>query len=101
MSWDKKNIETTNWFNKKYYENVALKVKKHDDDDQQDKRLKNLKCKCCYYLKGDMISGQAFTTSQCENCGVDISNPTTSTNKICEKCSKEHNLCVKCGGNLD
>ena len=44
-----------------------------------------------------MISGQAFTSYECNLCNKKYNHPNTGTPKICSKCATITNRCTDCG----
>jgi hypothetical protein len=69
----------------------------------QDKglRLDVMECKACYYLSRGAVVMQAFTKSNCEGCGVEVTFPNSRINKLCEKCAESNDRCCHCGGDID
>lgn len=64
-------------------------------------RLASGQCRCCYYLKGDTVAGQAMTTWFCRLCGTRGLHANTNTPRLCEACSTTHELCRRCGADID
>lgn len=54
-------------------------------------------CIRCKIEQAGMVGGQAFTAFKCEKCGEMNMHWNTNVPKICEKCSKELNICERCG----
>jgi len=52
-------------------------------------------CKKC---EGIVVM-HAFSTSNCENCGVEISSPHIPSYTLCDNCAGD-NKCVQCGGKI-
>lgn len=50
--------------------------------------------------KTQTVCLNAFHDSYCIVCLTKISNQTSLANVVCKNCSKEENLCVKCGEKL-
>ena len=69
-------------------------------DSQKEKRLQDGECKTCFYFRSGRIGGAAMTTSNCEVCNKEMSFGNTNVDRICPSCSKEHSLCVRCGGDI-
>lgn len=98
---NKKKIENTTWFNKKYYENLKSKIDDYDNDINKDRRFENFKCKHCFYLRRDTVSGSAFTQYDCIDCGSEEVSSNTNVDKLCLSCAKNNNACKHCGGQMD
>lgn len=52
-------------------------------------------CKKCEGI----IVMHAFSTSNCENCGVEVSTPHQPSYKLCSNCAGD-DKCVQCGGKI-
>lgn len=77
-----------------------IELAKHlEADDEREERLKQQKCKFCYYRSG--LAGQAFTNWQCGLCDYEGQNANTDVPALCIVCAEAHGLCVKCGGDLE
>ena len=96
---DKKKIKRATESKNMRIDHMRKKLKKYDEDEKKEARLKLKLCKYCYYVD-DMIGGAAITYSKCENCDERIVNSSTNIDKYCNKCSEEHNICVHCGAEL-
>ena len=90
----------TYWRNKSTQEYIECAKQAAEDSDRK-KRLKEKLCKHCYYLRGAIIAGQAFTTTTCTICVVEMTFSSTHTDKLCTTCAKEHNLCRQCMSDID
>ena len=58
-------------------------------------------CKKCKEANKGMLAGQGFRDFTCNLCGEIDTWHNTNVPKICDKCSKEHNICQRCGEPLD
>jgi len=101
VSWNKKNIESVDYFNRKKYEKLKIKVMNYENDLLKNNRLKEQKCKSCTYINNDLISMSAFTTENCYICNKEITFACSDTDKLCLDCAQGNNLCKKCGGTID
>ena len=54
------------------------------------------KCEKCK----NIVVLHAFSFSNCENCGVEVSTPHIPSYKICDVCAGD-NKCVQCGNKID
>ena len=54
------------------------------------------KCKKCERI----VVLHAFSTSNCENCGIEISTPHLPSFKLCDDCVGD-DKCVQCGNKID
>jgi|CXWL01.1.fsa_nt_gi hypothetical protein len=93
------NIRTH--YNKDFAAKLRHSLNEFDSDTHKKVRVEARKCKVCFYLRGTRISGQAFTTTLCQSCGVSMTFPTTDVDFYCLPCSKELLLCVDCGGDIN
>ncbi len=70
-------------------------------DSEREKRIAQRSCRYCFHFRGGEMSGQAFTNWACGVCGKENMHPNTGTPKVCAKCSCAHELCVRCGGDIE
>jgi hypothetical protein len=70
-------------------------------DVHKESRLKHQSCRYCYYIRGDRIVGQAFTTYKCGICKQDNSWHNTGIPVLCPECAKKNNLCISCGADIE
>ena len=89
------------YWNNKHVEKMRAKIKKYDYDDDKENRIKLCECKYCHYININRIVGEAFTTTQCENCGKQMVFSNTDINTYCIECSKELDKCIHCGSEMD
>ena len=101
MSWNQKDINDKEFFNKRKYEKLKEKIKNYESDTKQDTRYRSQKCKSCMYLDNDLVGFDQITISNCRICDSEIGNANSIVNKLCLKCAMEKFLCTKCGSNLD
>lgn len=57
-------------------------------------------CKKCIVSRC-FIAGQGFTPWTCKICGTTFIHHNTNAPKVCEDCSKEHNVCELCGRKIN
>ena len=78
----------------------ALKAATSDSD--QKRREIRRECAACFYLRGNVISGQAFSSRPCkrEGCTEESRHHNTDCPAYCETCSEELKICRRCGGDL-
>lgn len=69
-------------------------------DSDKKKRIERQECKSCFYLNTGRIGGAAITQKPCDLCGVEMCFGSTCTDRICNQCSKENELCAFCGGDI-
>jgi len=92
--------EETFWKNKntiKYIEAAS----KAEQDSERKNRLKHKLCKYCYYLRGPILAGAAFTATTCRICNMIMTFSSTHTDNICMNCAKKHKLCKQCLSDID
>ncbi len=82
-------------------EKLKTKIKNYEEDLEKEKRLKRHLCRYCMYINNDRISGQAITHTECMNCGLEMTFPTTDTDSYCKVCAKGLNVCKHCGSLMD
>lgn len=71
-------------------------------DAEADRRRKENQCAACAYLGRNRISGQAFTSWNCQLCKEpQPSHPNTGVPRLCGGCAEAYGLCVSCGGDLE
>ena len=90
----------THWANCEA-ETLIKNVSEFQSDSRQENRKKIHECKRCFYLRGSTIAGQAFTDQDCGICSQTMTFGNTDTNVVCYPCAENHDLCVKCGGNIN
>lgn len=56
-----------------------------------------MKCNKCKRI----LVLHAFSQGKCKICGCNITTPHIPSYEVCEKCSKEKNLCEQCGEEID
>lgn len=52
---------------------------------------------CIECWNRDSFAGQAFTTTKCEGCGLEMTFATTDIDKYCLSCALKKNICRHCG----
>ncbi len=70
-------------------------------DANKEKRLKEFECKSCYYFRRGGMAGQAFWNWSCAVCGEDQMHHNTNTPRVCFSCCDTHQLCQRCGGDIE
>lgn len=70
-----------------------------EDDPDRAERRKVSQCVNCYY--GSRIGGQAFTNRDCMSCGAEQTYSSTATDVLCMPCAHKHQLCKRCGGDVE
>lgn len=95
--WD---VTKENENKKSWAEEYIEKAMDYLSDSGKKLRFERKYCKFCFYIASG-IGGCAMTKSNCKCCGKEIMNGSTNVNRICNECSDEYNLCIKCGADLD
>ena len=98
---DNTSAETQTWDAKEYGEKIVANALKWVTDADKVQRKKALECKTCFYLKRGRIGGCAMTDFPCGICGIKCMAGSTNTDRLCANCSKEHQLCIYCGSDLE
>lgn len=57
-------------------------------------------CQLCFYLP-DQIAGHAMTERPCGICGRHVTYGSTLTDVLCLSCAVKHELCKRCGADID
>jgi hypothetical protein len=73
--------------------------KAKNDTDREARLIKQL-CISCHYIRG-RIGGAAMTTQPCACCLKPEMYGSTATDELCLSCADKHNLCKRCGGDID
>jgi hypothetical protein len=71
---------------------------KNDPDNKN--RLKDHTCRYCFYHPPKMAL-QAFTNSNCKDCEVTMSFPSSLTDDFCKPCAERNEVCKHCGAEMD
>ena len=100
----KENVQQDSDFWKHFHDQMVEErrraINSYDSDSGNEKRLEDQLCKYCYYM-GKGFAGMAITTVKCNKCGIEMTFPSTSTDKYCKDCAKELNVCKHCGAKMD
>lgn len=80
----------------KIVEKRLAEILEYKNDEKKEDRLKQNLCKNCYYFRGRIV-GHAFTTTNCEKCGREMTFPNTGVDKFCGLCAERMNICKHCG----
>ncbi len=75
----------------------------YEIDDRKASRLSAGECKTCYYLRGGVIAGQAFSQHECRRLGCDELSKSSNTDvpDFCSLCSATFGICRRCGGDIE
>lgn len=79
---------------------IALALKLAADGSKEF-RVKERRCKGCFYLDSGRLVGHAFTVWECAHCDYQGQHHNTGVPRVCDTCSDELRLCVDCGGDID
>lgn len=71
-----------------------------EDADQQ-ARLKDCRCRVCFYVNTSRIGGSVCSSAECGLCDAVLSSGNTWIEALCRDCAAKHRLCRYCGGDLD
>jgi hypothetical protein len=71
-----------------------------DVDAVQFDRWREQLCPICFYLPV-RIAGQAMTERPCGICGRFVMYGNTATDVLCPECAQRHELCKRCGADID
>lgn len=85
-----------NDFRKKHIAKLAEDLRL---DPKKEERQLDCNCLLCFYSAE--VGGRAITKAHCKGCSVEMTFPSTITNKFCNSCAINNKCCTKCGGDLD
>lgn len=74
------------------------RMTRYQDDTEKTQRESQGVCGVCWYLFPGRIGGAAMTAWQCGICREQAVAASTATDRVCLPCSKNHQLCTRCGG---
>lgn len=69
-------------------------------DAGKETRLKQHKCQYCFY-ELPRFGGSAFTNAYCQNCGTNMTFPSTLIDKLCPACAEKLHACKECGASIN
>lgn len=101
LGWTDSNVDEATKRSERWKDQALKRAEKCIADVEHDRRITMKLCPHCYYFRRGGISGRGFTSYTCVSCGIIGNHPNTNTPMVCEKCSHERQICVKCGGRLD
>jgi len=80
---------------------ILDRAKRLQEDPQRAERLAEQECRSCFYLaRGGMVQ-PGFTKSDCVCCSKTMEFSTTRADRTCMPCAHEHQLCKRCGGDIE
>lgn len=82
------------------FSDLIKRAEKAQNDSEKDVRLSKQLCISCHYILG-RIGGAAMTQQPCACCLEGQWYGSTVTDELCLDCAKKHNLCKRCGGDID
>lgn len=97
---DEARVKELTYRNKEQAKFACERVNAFQSDAEKDKRLNQRQCAYCFYFNSSYLVGQAFTEWECGVCNKVELHPNTGTPKVCNECSIEHSLCVRCGADI-
>jgi len=86
---------------KRYAEEAVRHAHEYLNDTRLAMRIAERKCPWCFYFRGSMMSGQAFTDWKCQHCGKEDTWGDTGHPTLCTDCSDRLHVCVGCCADLD
>ena len=98
---DQKHIDRQNFYAKQEASKLIESVSNFQTDLHKENRKKLQQCKRCFYLRNGTIACQAFCDQDCGICSKTMSFSSSDTNIVCDSCAASHNLCAKCGADMD
>lgn len=76
------------------------RAEKAKADTDKKARREASECRCCFYLFDRMGAAGNFKAA-CRICDKEMSFVTTTLDVLCLDCAKKHELCTRCGGQVD
>jgi hypothetical protein len=98
---DKDYIDRQTYWANREADDLIKSTSNFQNDSESESRLKLQLCKRCFYLRKGSIACQAFCDQDCGICGKTNTFSSSETDVLCFPCSKAHELCIKCGCNLN
>ena len=77
------------------------KLRAYELDNYKTERKEKNECMCCTYIDCDRIVMNAFTHSNCKECGHEMVFANSDIDKYCLDCAKKLNVCRHCGAEMD
>ncbi len=98
--WTEADVERNTRYGKTLFGMMVVDLRAYvrDPPKRRKCRLQQLECRACYYLRGGVVAGRAFTEYICANCNQSYSHPNTAIPRLCQDCARHRDLCVRCGG---
>jgi hypothetical protein len=98
------DLKAVNYFSQQAQEMAELqkqRIATYDADTRKHERLKARECKYCFYFKGMLLAGQAYTRYDCVACKEEHVWSNTSVPPVCTPCAEKYNLCQNCMGDRE
>lgn len=86
---------------RKWNEEVVKSARALETDPERDSRREAQLCPCCFYVRSPRIGGAAITQQPCGLCESVETYASTATDVLCLECAKAHDLCKRCGADLE
>lgn len=87
--------------NKKFRRDLQNNLIDFSEDAEKEKRMKEKKCKTCYYLRKNLMTTlDSQTTHICKLCEKSF-YALDSHERICTSCVAEHDICKYCGEKIE
>ena len=88
-----------------YYRTYGVELKavqliKYFQDLEKADRVQSRNCRYCFYMRTDILSGQAVTESHCGNCEAVVVCGNTDVPQFCDSCADTYRICAQCGSDL-
>jgi len=80
---------------------ILINAKKLLCDPDKSSRLSAQLCKCCHYIASSKVVFQAFTNTNCLECKIEMTSPTSSVDCYCLTCAQNESVCKHCGADMD
>jgi hypothetical protein len=103
MPLDLHRINMGTWSMQESYESRVKGLAGYQLDHHKKNRRNSQQCKVCYYLRGPVVAGQAFTSHPCKNtdCDEETHSSCTDVPDFCTACAEKYGICRRCGGDQE
>lgn len=99
-TWNKDDMDFRTRMSTSRVKDVKRFIEEYESDLKKEERLEKQVCRFCTYKKGE-LSMSAFTDTNCSKCQIDMLFPSSSIDKLCERCARMLEACKHCGGHMD
>lgn len=88
------------WLSQRRMADLIQLGKNLEIDPERDRRHDEQLCQLCFYGPPKM-AGQAFTTTNCGACEIEMRFSNTAVDRLCTECANKRACCRECGAHID